>query len=56
MKQEKNCRKLLGKLDRKWSGVADIEDCGTCVVVLLFLRLLHAQDIDPRVFYLLQSQ
>lgn len=33
LKQEKNCRKLSGKLDRKPSGVTDIEDCvnsGAC--------------------------
>lgn len=45
LKQEKNCKKLSGKLDRKPSGVTDIEDCGTCVLVPLSLRLLHTQGI-----------
>lgn len=47
LKQEKNCRKLLGKLDKKSPGVTDIEDCGTCILAPLILRLLHTQDIDP---------
>lgn len=50
--QEKNCRKLLGKLDRKLSGVTDIEDCGMCVLVPLPLRQLHTQDIDLHVYLL----
>lgn len=35
VKQEKNSRKLLGKLDRKPSALPDIEDCSKCPDPLL---------------------
>lgn len=38
----------MGKLDKKSSGITDIEDCGTNVFLTLPLKLLHTQNIDPQ--------